>query len=344
MPEQKNQLLRYRVLDRYLRNPGRKYYWNDLLDEVNKELAGKDYPKVSKSTIYDDLIFMKSSKGWEAPLDKIPDGRRNYYRYADQNFSINNQPINELEAEQLKSAVLIMQRFKGLPQFKWINELLPKLDQAFNLSEVQAEIIVFDNNEFLKGLEFIDPLFNAILYKKCIQIEYQSFRNPEPITKILSPYHLKEYNNRWYVYGKDMEYETIVNPALDRIISIEDSKEKFERTEIDFEEFFEDSLGVSIDPEGQLEKVILRVEKSQWPYIDTKPIHGSQKVINRTDHYVDLQLELIPNYELESQILHFGEKVEVMEPNELRKKIKDRAKALYKKYMDVSEDAPKIIG
>ena len=334
MPITKNALIRYQCLDRCFRNPSKRYYLVDLLEECNQALMELDPGSsgIARRQLYDDIRFMESPQGWSIPLERLKDGRKKYFRYEDSNFSIGNQPINELEAEQLKSAMLVMQRFKGLPQFKWINELLPKLDQAFNLTEVQAEIISFDNNEFLKGLEFIDPLFNAILYKKCIQIEYQSFRNPEPITKILSPYHLKEYNNRWYVYGKDKEYETIVNPALDRIISIEDSKEKFEDTEINFEEYFEDSFGVSIDPDARPEKIILRIEKYQWPYIETKPIHGSQKVINRTDNYIDIQLELISNYELESQILHFGEKVEIIEPIELRDKIKQRAKALFEKY------------
>lgn len=69
---------------------------------------------------------MESSQGWNIPLERIKDGRKKIFRYKDLAFSINNQPLNELEAEQLKSAMFVLKRFKGLPQFKWINELLPK--------------------------------------------------------------------------------------------------------------------------------------------------------------------------------------------------------------------------
>ncbi|WP_231563338.1 YafY family protein [Salegentibacter sp. Hel_I_6] len=275
---------------------------------------------------------MESSQGWSIPLERIKQGRNVYFRYEDSEFSINNQPINELEAEQLKSAMSVLQRFKGLPQFKWINEILPKIDQAFQFSKDTGGIISFDNNEFLKGLEFIDPLFNAILYKKVVKINYQSFRNPEPVIIILSPYHLKEYNNRWFVYGKNSEYENMVNLALDRFESVEEFDGIYEPTDINFEEYFEDTIGVSKIPGQKPEKIRLRIDSSLWPYIETKPIHGSQKVIERRETSTEIQLELIPNYEMESLILSFGEKIEVIMPLDLREKIKERIQALFEKY------------
>ncbi len=334
MPITKNALIRYQCLDRCFRNPGKRYYLNDLLIECNKALQefNSDSEGIARRQLYNDITFMESSQGWSIPLERIKDGRKKYFRYEDQNFSINNQPINELEAEQLKSAMQIMQRFKGLPQFKWINEILPKIDQTFNFSEDSSGIISFDNNEYLKGLEFIDPIFNAILYKKGIKIQYQSFKNPEPIYIYFSPYHLKEYNNRWFVYGKNVEYDNLINLALDRIISIEESSEHYEANDINFDEYFEDALGVSFNLEQIPEKIILRIDKSQWPYIQTKPIHGSQKVIAREENYIDICLELILNYELEAQILQFGESVEVLKPQNLRDNLKVRIKSLLKKY------------
>lgn len=217
-------MIRYQCLDRCFRNPGKRYYLSDLLEECNKALTELDplSSGISRRQLYDDITFMESSQGWSIPLERIRDGRKKYFRYEDPNFSINNQPLNELEAEQLKAAMLIMRRFKGLPHFKWINEILPKLDQAFSFSEDTSGIINFDNNEFLKGLEFLDPLFNAILYKKTVKILYQSFKNPEPVVIIFSAYHLKEYNNRWFVYGKNTDYENIVNLALDRFQTVEE--------------------------------------------------------------------------------------------------------------------------
>lgn len=334
MPITKNALIRYQTLDRCFRNPGKRYYLNDLLEECNKSIRELE-PQASgiaRRQLYDDITFMESSQGWNIPLERIRDGRKKYFRYEDTGFSINNQPINELEAEQLKSAMLILQRFKGLPQFKWVNELLLKLDQCFNFSEDTGGIISFDNNQYLRGLDFIDPLFNAILYKKTVKILYQSFKNPEPVSIIFSPYHLKEYNNRWFVYGKNSEYENVVNLALDRFETVEEFDGVYEPTDINFEEYFEDTIGVSILPGQEPEKIKLRIDNNLWPYIETKPIHGSQKVLRREEEFIEISLELIPNYELESLILQFGEKLEVLEPMSFRERIKERAKVLFKKY------------
>lgn len=334
MPITKHAIIRYQCLDRCFRNPGKRYYIEDLLLECNKILleANPDAEGIKKRQLYDDINFMVSSEGWSAPLDRVKDGRRTFFRYEDQNFSINNQPLNELEAEQLKSAISVLGRFKGLPQFNWINELLPKLDQAFKFSHDTVGIISFDNNEFLKGLEFIDPLFKAILYKKLLKINYQSFKNPEPVEIIFSPYHLKEYNNRWFIYGKNRDYEGLINLALDRLIDLEETKGDYEPTEVIFEEYLEDVIGVSILPGQVPEKIILRIDYSLWPYIETKPLHGSQTTKSRGDGFVDISLELISNYELESLILQFGEKIEVLEPACLRNKIKNRILASSSNY------------
>lgn len=326
MPITKNALIRYQCLDRCFRNPGRRYSIKDLLEECNRALLeAKDGGEgIKKRQLYDDISFMESSQGWNIPLERIKEGRNVYFQYEDSKFSINNQPINELEAEQLKAAMGVLQRFKGLPQFKWINELLPKLDQAFKISEDGEEIISFDNNEYLKGLEFIEPFFNAVLYKKLLKVNYQSFKNPEPVEIIFSPYQLKEYNNRWFVYGKNADFEGMVNLALDRIMDLKEVKGIYEPTDLNFKEYFEDVIGVSIIPGQEAEEILLRVDISLWPYVETKPLHGSQTVRKWGEEWVEISLELIQNYELESLLLQFGEKVEVLKPESLRGKLRNR--------------------
>jgi predicted DNA-binding transcriptional regulator YafY len=334
MPITKNALIRYQCLDRCFRNPGKRYYIEDLLEECNKSLwvINPESAGIKKRQLYDDINFMTSSEGWSAPIERIRDGRRTYFIYEDQNFSINNQPLNELETEQLKSAVSVLNRFKGLPQFKWINELLPKLDQAFKITNETEGIISFDNNEYLKGLEFIEPLFNAILYRKLLRIQYHSFKNPEPVEIIFSAYHLKEFNNRWFVYGKNKYYEGIINLALDRLLDLEEIQGKYELININFEEYLEDVIGVSILAGQTPNKVVLKIDRSLWPYIATKPLHGSQTLKERKEAYIKISLEVVLNYELESLILQFGEKVEVLEPVILRDKIKERIRASVEKY------------
>jgi len=323
----KNAFLRYQTLDRCFRNPGRRYNINDLVKACSEALRefDRDSAGIQKRQVYDDIKFMESSQGWSIPLERIKEGRNVYYRYDDLKFSINNQPINEMEAEQLKSAMLVLSRFKGLPQFEWINELIPKLDQSFNLSNQSQEIISFDSNEFLKGTGFITPLFNAILYKKVLEISYQSFKSDKPQTIIFHSYHLKQFNNRWFLFGKNNNFDNLTNLALDRIQSVKECNEKYiSNTTIDFQEYFDDFIGVSKTENTALTKITLYAQPSLAPYIKTKPLHGSQRKISDDEKGFKFSIEVIPNFELKKLILSFGEDLTVLKPDDFKKQIKNR--------------------
>ena len=219
MSKTKNATIRYQTLDRCFRNPTKKYFYKDLLDSCNEALYNYDKSEgIEERQLKYDINFMESEQGWSIELEKLRDGKKVYLRYSDTNFSINNKGMNELEAEQLKSAMLVLSRFKGMPQFEWINELLPKLNQSFLLPEDSSEILSFETNEFVKGIEHISTLFNAILYKQTLQITYQSFNSEKPNTFIFHPYLLKQFNNRWFLFGKTQGFNlaghSLLNPSL----------------------------------------------------------------------------------------------------------------------------------
>jgi predicted DNA-binding transcriptional regulator YafY len=322
MATNKNATIRYQTLNRCFRNPGRKYNIDDLVDVCNEALLDVDPNSsgVKKRQIYEDIKFMQDSRGFDAPIESYKHGRTAYYRYSDSSFSINSQPLNEMEAQQLRESLLTLSRFKGLPQFDWIEELTARLEQDFQLKSDQ-KVISFDENPFLTGREYIGELYNAIVNEKTLNIIYLPFRRGEIVFEI-HPYYLKHYNNRWFLFGRITGSEDLTNLPLDRIVSINESKTKFmPNTTIDFGEYFDDIIGVSIPADKETQKVILKINSDLWPYIKTKPLHGSQKMILLTDEYTLIQLELKPNYEFESLILSFGEKITVIEPEHLKIKM-----------------------
>lgn len=327
----KNAFIRYQALDRCFRNPGRNFYIDDLLEVCNEAITELDPNSsgIKKRQLYDDITFMESSQGWSIPLERMKDGRKKYFRYEDLSFSINSQPINDLEAEQLKSAIMVLRRFKGMPQFEWINELLPKLDDTFKLSNHSDNIINFDRNEFLTGTEHLSPLFNAILYKQTLQITYQSFKSDTEQEIVFHPYHLKSYNNRWFLFGKSGSYENLTNLALDRIKDIKSSEiEYFENSALDFDEYFEDIIGVSKLAEQKPIKIEIHATAKLAPYIKTKPLHGSQKTISESEDGYRFSIEVIPNFELEQLLLSYGEAIKIIEPPSFKQKMKERVVAL----------------
>ena len=324
----KNPLVRYKILDKCFKNPGKNYFIQDLIDECVKGLLEKDANSngVSKRQVQEDIAFMESNAGWSIDLERHTDGRRVYYRYTDTSFSINNMPLNEIEINQLKSALDILSQFKGMPQFEWVHELLPKLQQGAIPSKNAQTIIEFDNNPYLKGIENLGILHNAILYKKILCINYLPFKSEEALVFTIHPYYLKQYNSRWFLFGYNPETDKYDwNLALDRIVSIKEIRSKYNNnSSIDWNVYFEDMIGVTKSEKAVVEKVTLQFIKETGKYIESKPIHGSQKSKWIDKGFLEVHLQIMLNYELERFILSYGDSVKVIRPKKLVDLIKAR--------------------
>lgn len=336
MSTNKHATIRYHALDQCFSNPGRNYFIEDLIEACNNalyEFTGSEVG-IKRRQIFDDITFMESEQGWSIPLERIKEGKRVYYRYADTSFSIRNQAINETEANQLRETLSILTRFTGMPQFEWMEELLIRVESAFNLKGNTSSFVSFEQNPYLKGLDHFADLFNAIQYKKVLSINYQSFKNESPLNFIIHPYYLKQYNNRWFLFGLNEESNCIYNLPLDRIIGFDSVvKEFIENTSIDFEEYFDDVVGVTVIPDQEPVKVLLQVYKQRWPYIETKPLHGSQKVKFRDMDSVTIELSLQLNKELTTLLFSFGEDIKVIAPEVLIVALKNKAETLLRNYL-----------
>lgn len=336
MATNKHATIRYQVLDRCFRNPGRKYFIEDLVNACNdalEEYTGNE-DGVKRRQVLEDIKFMESSQGWNIPLDRIRDGHRVFFRYEDRSFSINNQPLNPAEESQLKEALLTLSRFKGLPQFGWIDELSTKLDSGLGLSKSKDKIIQFDENPNLIGLDKISPLYEATLNKQALHLIYKSYRSNVETEHIFHPYFLKQYNNRWFVFGLDERKKQILNFALDRIESIKIYPKSYRsNTGVDFDTYFENIVGVNFPKDGHVRNVILMVSNERLPWIKSKPLHRSQIEIEKGDTHTKISLNLIPNYELEALLLSFGDDLEILEPLEFRNTIKSKLNRLYNIYL-----------
>lgn len=196
-----------------------------------------------------------------------------------------------------------------------------------DISVNTRQIISFQENEFLKGIEFLHPLYQYIINKQSLKISYQSFTSEHPKDFVVSPYYLKQHNNRWFLFSWNHLFQDIQTLAIDRIIKIENDKEPYSDKNIDFDEYFEDIIGVTNYPKQNVQTVKIKLSENIIPYIQSKPLHGSQKIKENI-----LTLELKLNYELESLILSYGETMTVLEPQILLDKIKERAQKLGKNY------------
>ena len=328
MATTKNAIVRYRVLDKCFRNTGKKYFIDDLMKECNNTLSelDSDTSGINIRQLRDDIAFMKREEGWNIELGDFKEGRKMIYRYTDTNFSINNMPLNAIEISLLQSAIGILSQFKGMPQFEWIYELVPKL-KGISSENSPVTIIEFNNNQYLKGIEHLGTLHTAIFYKKVLLISYKPFENEAPDDITFHPYYLKQYNNRWFLFGYNPFNEKYDwNLALDRIVSITEIKGKYHKNnQIDWSEYFDDIIGVTKTADAAVKNITLHFFGRTGKYIESKPIHGSQKKANWIDdNTLEIKLQLIINYEFERLILSYADTVKVVEPAVLADTIKSR--------------------
>ena len=334
MSTNKHAQIRYQALDRCFAKRGTRYFWQDLAEacrEALYEFTGHP-TTVSRRQIMYDITYMQSEQGWSAPIEGYPEGKRKWYSYTEPDFSINKRPLSEAEAGQIKEALLTLSRFKGMPQFQWVDELVTRLESGFGLRKGAERIIEFEENPYLKGAEHITELFQAILGEQVLELRYQGFKQKEPVTLHFHPYYLKQYNNRWFAFGHADGQSKLTNVALDRIRHLAPAKGKFVRNAtIDFAEYFEDVVGVTI-PDEPAVGVDIRVTNKLWPYLESKPLHGSQRVLARTNEDVRLRLEVRPNHELQALLLSYGDGLEVLSPPLLRKALRAHAEAMAQNY------------
>ena len=334
MPINKNALIRYKVLDNCFRNRQRKWTLELLVDKVSDALY--EYEGITKGasvrTIQYDIQMMRSDKlGYNAPIIVVD---KKHYTYEDPKYSITNLPISQADMQQMSEAVELLKQFKGFKHFNNLSDVVQKLeDHVYSTEKKQPSIIYFEKNDRLTGIHYLDILYKAILEKRVLLIEYKSFKAKKANFITFHPSWLKEFKNRWFLFG--IKGEVILNLALDRILSIEIAEKlEYKPTPIgSIDDYFKDIIGVSVSPNVRAEKVKLWVDAENAPYLETKPIHHSQIITERNkDGSILLEIKVQLNFELEREILGFGPAMRVLAPGKLIKVIRQKAVNMVKNY------------
>lgn len=340
MPINRNALLRYKTIDRMLRK-GRRATLEELIYACNDALYEHNgYGEVSKRTIQHDIEEMRYSRelGYHAPI-KVVD--RKYYHYTDYDYSITDVPLSDTDMRQLTEAVELLKQMSSFRGFDDVEDVVNRLEDHVASMRYHVEpVILLESNDRLPGLEHITPLHDAILDQKPVTIVYQAFQWPKPQQFFFSPYILKEFRNRWFVFGRRHDSPTpmLLNLALDRIKEITDApkKEKYIKNKTFHpQQYFSDIIGVTRMMEDKVVHVVFRVCAKEVPYVTTKPLHRSQKVVeHQEDGSAVFSIDVIPNFELERDILGYGEGITILSPDTLANKIHERIKKALANYED----------
>ena len=333
MPVNRNALIRYRTIDNCLRNRFRKWTLDDLIDACSDtlyEYEGID-KGVSKRTVQADIQLMRSDKlGYNAPIIVVD---RKYYTYEDPEYSITNIPLTDQDLNRLTEVVEILKQFKGFSHFQELSGMVQKLeDKVYTSKNKQERIIDFEKNENLRGLDYLDTIYQAIQKKQTLNINYRSFKARQANAFIFFPYLLKEYRNRWFLLGIRTGYPRLMTLALDRIQGIQSSTFPFRENTQDLSNYYQDVIGVTVSENLPPQEIRLFVYQSNAPYVLTKPLHPSQTLIEKRDKGIVISINVQINFELEREILGFGDSMLVIQPQVLKDRIWSKLRRANKHY------------
>lgn len=281
------------------------------LSELRDACERRTDQRPSVRTLLGDLETLRSEP-YNAPIPKhIRNGKP--YRY-DGAFSLFGV-LHPGDAALANEAVALVRQMQTLPQFAGLEAVMLKFEQQPGvIGKPRQSVVQFEQNERYQGLQWLQPLYQAMQDDRPVLVHYADFdQTPERFT--LSPYLLKEYNNRWHVYGWANERNGLINIALDRISAVRvltDLRRRPDTT--DWDRYLADVIGFTRYADAPPETWVLRVWLPRARYVETKPLHPSQREVGRSATYVDFGYELRWNRELDARILELGPDAELLEP------------------------------
>lgn len=342
MPVTKNALIRYYHLDKLLSDSHHYYDRKDLTEKVNDLLAFDGFKTVEKRTIEKDIVNMQDAP-FNAPIKEFKWNGKNCVTYSKRSFSIFKEELSDEEENLLREVLSTIGQFDGLDNFKWLDDFKIGL----GLKE-RRQIISFSNNPYLQNSNLLGTLFDMISNEVVIRLYYHTFSNKTTRSIDYHPYLLKQYNDRWFLFGAIDGDRTILTFAIDRIDKVEPLPErKYVECPENLSDRFEDIVGVTFYKNRPIEHILFGCSDFATNYVSTKPLHGSQIQYKREDEtrlretYPVLEngsffsIDCMENPELIRLLSSYGSDLVVLEPTKIQNVIIERIYNTIERYNQI---------
>ncbi|SFT72941.1 Predicted DNA-binding transcriptional regulator YafY, contains an HTH and WYL domains [Lishizhenia tianjinensis] len=321
MPHIKNALIRYRIIDKCLRNKYKPFpSKQDLRQACEEALYGDSTGEnICDSTIEKDMFAMRMEH--DAPI-KYSKRDKGYY-YTEDDFTINEIPLSEDDVQAIKFAANTLVQFRDVDMFKQFGSALDKIFDRVNISNNPNDkeldnYVQFETVTEFKGSDFLSPLLKAIKEQKVVYFDYESFVSGKKKRRKVTPLLLKEYRNRWYLIAFDLVKDSIITYGLDRMMDLELSEEMGKQpANFNAELFFKHSVGITAN-ENSPEQIKFKANNVAAKYIASQPFHASQKIVKEGKKRTSFEMEVLISEELIRQLVSYAFEIEVVKPLWLR--------------------------
>ena len=234
--------------------------------------------------------------------EEIPNRTFHNHRKAiEELFDINIENTEELKKEGLR---------------KWLLNTFA-VNTTLNKSHKLKDKILLE--DYPSGEQYLIPAIEAIHNCITLEITYQSYWQDKSYTFQIEPYCIKAFKQRWYIAARSPYYNKVLIYSLERILEMEQTDLSFECPQtFNPKVYFDNSFGVIVDEEYDVEKIRIKVYGNQCKYFRSLPLHHSQKESETHSNYSIFDYSLRPTYDFCQAILSHGNLVEVLEPQWFR--------------------------
>lgn len=221
-----------------------------------------------------------------------------------------------------------------------LNSTTSKFLDAFYIKQLTKESVKLQDRILLEQIpENSSSLFeiaDAMLESRTLNIEYQSFWSENSSVIQIEPYALKYFKQRWYVLSHNVDKNSFRIYALDRIIECHRTTQSFELpVGFSAEEYFKHNYGIIVnDDEYDIEDFVIKAYGNQRYYLNSLPLHPSQKEIETQKDFSIFSYRLRFSYDLHQEILSDGATLEILKPEWYRRKVKEDLEKSLIYYLD----------
>jgi len=298
--------------------------------------------EVSDRTVRRNIEFMRDVL--DAPIAYDPS--RKGYHYTDRDWSLPGLRLSEGEFLGLALAQLALKAYAGTSLAGHVRRISEKLQTALP-DEIELDPRHLEGVfQFSLGPvtpfnpQYWETLVSAAREHRTVWMRYHALYRDDAQERKVDPYVLRCFGGDWYLIGHDHRTGHIPVFNIARIRELKKTRERFEvRADFDPDSYFAETFQVSHRDEKH--KVRVQFSGLASRLVAEKVWHPSQKLAQKRDGSVVLEMTLSDLDEVARWVLAFGADALVLGPKALCCLVADAAAATADRYVQIPRERQK---
>lgn len=292
-----------------------------------------DELEVSPKTIQRDIDFMKYRLGLPIEYHRQQFG----FYYSEPVTAFPSIEVSEGEITALLVAQKALAQYKGTPFERPLHSAFRKMTDglkdrvSLSWHDLDDAISFRSAGASVSDLELFETVSQGVLRSVEIEFDYRKLNSAGHEPRRVRPYHLGCLENQWYLFGEDLQRGQLRTFALPRMRKVRLTTKGFRRpADFSIAEILSGSFGVYSS--GKKQRIRIEFDAFAARLVAERTWHESQRVREKADGSIILELELGGLQEIERWILSWGKHARVLAPSELASRIREEATAIAKLY------------